>query len=34
MDLLSASVGVDYQVMVTDHRNIVVNTDTMLPGRP
>jgi hypothetical protein len=33
MDLLSASAGVDL-VMVTDHCNIVVNTDTTLPGRP
>jgi len=34
MDRLPASAGVDYLVMVTDRRNIVVNTDTMLPGRP
>jgi hypothetical protein len=35
MDLLSASAEVDYLVMLTDCRNIVVNTDTMmLPGRP
>jgi hypothetical protein len=31
---LSASVGVDYLVMVTVRRNIVVNTDTMLLGHP